>query len=194
MEIASPKPFATNPELVLKFHKQKGKQLLNLKTNKANIYLTKLEDYFEVTEVTQNVDDLDEKSRSTNILHLHGELLKVRNTVDAQLILDWAVDLVMGQVYSKGNQLRTHIVWFNETAPKLEKAITMITIADILVIIGTSTQVYPVVILINYVSKNTLIHLIDPKPAVNKDQFEDLIVIEKVVSIGTNKPIVLLQN
>ena len=122
---------------------------------------------------------------------MHGELLKVRSTVDSQLILDWAEDLVIGQVYSKGNQLRTHIVWFNETAPKLEKAITMITKADIFVIIGTTTRVYPVVILTNYVSKNTPIHLIDPKPAVNKDQFEDLIVIEKVVRVGTNKTIAL---
>jgi NAD-dependent deacetylase len=192
MEVASPEGFANNPELVLDFYNQRRKQLLTVKPNKAHFNLAKLEEHFEVTIVTQNVDDLHERAGSTNILHLHGELLKVKSTVDDNLVLDWKEDLVLGDVCPEGNQLRPHIVWFGEMVPMLEKAVEIVAKADILVIIGTSMQVYPAASLIDYVPENTPIYFIDPKPAVNKNQFENLTIIKEVASVGTDELIKLL--
>ena len=192
MEVASPQGFANNPELVLDFYNQRRKQLLTVKPNKAHFNLAKLEEHFEVTIVTQNVDDLHERAGSTNILHLHGELLKVKSTVDDNLVLDWKEDLVLGDVCPEGNQLRPHIVWFGEMVPMLEKAVEIVAKADILVIIGTSMQVYPAASLVNYIKPNTPIYFIDPKPAVNKNQFENLTIIKEVASVGTDELIKLL--
>jgi NAD-dependent deacetylase len=192
MEVASPEGFANNPELVLDFYNQRRKQLLTVKPNKAHFNLAKLEEHFEVTIVTQNVDDLHERAGSTNILHLHGELLKVKSTVDDNLVLDWKEDLVLGDVCPEGNQLRPHIVWFGEMVPMLEKAVEIVAKADILVIIGTSMQVYPAASLVNYIKPNTPIYFIDPKPAVNKNQFENLTIIKEVASVGTDELIKLL--
>jgi NAD-dependent deacetylase len=192
MEVASPEGFANNPELVLDFYNQRRKQLLTVKPNKAHFNLAKLKEHFEVTIVTQNVDDLHERAGSTNILHLHGELLKVKSTVDDNLVLDWKEDLVLGDVCPEGNQLRPHIVWFGEMVPMLEKAVEIVAKADILVIIGTSMQVYPAASLIDYVPENTPIYFIDPKPAVNKNQFENLTIIKEVASVGTDELIKLL--
>jgi NAD-dependent deacetylase len=190
--VASPKGFANNPELVLDFYNQRRKQLLTVKPNKAHFNLAKLEEHFEVTIVTQNVDDLHERAGSTNILHLHGELLKVKSTVDDNLVLDWKEDLVLGDVCPEGNQLRPHIVWFGEMVPMLEKAVEIVAKADILVIIGTSMQVYPAASLVNYIKPNTPIYFIDPKPTVNKNQFENLTIIKEVASVGTDELIKLL--
>ena len=192
MEVASPEGFANNPELVLDFYNQRRKQLLTVKPNKAHFNLAKLEEHFEVTIVTQNVDDLHERAGSTNILHLHGELLKVKSTVDDNLVLDWKEDLVLGDVCPEGNQLRPHIVWFGEMVPMLEKAVEIVVKADILVIIGTSMQVYPAASLVNYIKPNTPIYFIDPKPTVNKNQFENLTIIKEVASVGTDELIKLL--
>ena len=156
--------------------------------------MVELEQDFDVQIITQNVDDLHERAGSKQVLHLHGELLKVKSTVDDNLVLEWKEDLVLGDVCPEGNQLRPDIVWFGEMVPMLENAVDIVAQADILVIIGTSMQVYPAASLIDYVPENTPIYFIDPKPAVNKSQFENLTIIEDVASAGTDKLIDLLNN
>ncbi|MCI2228424.1 NAD-dependent deacylase [Polaribacter sp. MSW13] len=193
MEVATPEGFHGNPELVLEFYNQRRKQLLEVLPNKAHFNLAKLETSFDVKIITQNVDDLHERAGSNNIIHLHGELLKARSTVDKSIILDWKKDLILGDLCKKNSQLRPHIVWFGEAVPMLDKAIEITKKADILVIIGTSMQVYPAASLINYIKPNTPIYFIDPKPAVSKSSFNNLTIIKDVASFGTDKLIKLLK-
>jgi NAD-dependent deacetylase len=186
MEVASPQGFAANPKLVLDFYNQRRKQLLQVSPNKAHFNLAELENSFHVEIITQNVDDLHERAGSSKITHLHGELLKVRSSIDENLVLDWNKDLILGDLCEKKSQLRPHIVWFGELVPLLDKAIEIIIKADILVIIGTSMQVYPAASLVNYVQQNTPIYFIDPKPMVSKNDFINLTIIDEVASSGTD--------
>jgi len=192
MEVATPDGFAKNPELVLDFYNQRRRQLLEVLPNKAHQYLVKLEDHFEVEIITQNVDDLHERSGSKNVVHLHGELLKVRSSVNKNDILEWKKDLVLGDFCQKKSQLRPHIVWFGEEVPLLDTAIEITKTADILVIIGTSMQVYPAASLIHYTKPNTPIYFIDPNPQINQNQFRNLTIINDVASSGTQKLLNLL--
>ncbi|CAL2106294.1 NAD-dependent protein deacylase [Tenacibaculum sp. 190524A02b] len=192
-EVASPQGFMSNPDLVLDFYNQRRKQLLTVAPNLGHKNLVELEKNFEVTIITQNVDDLHERAGSSSVLHLHGELRKVRSTVDERLVYDWDKDIVMGDVCEKKSQLRPHIVWFGEDVPMLEKAVEITLQADILVIIGTSMQVYPAASLIDYIQPNTPIYFIDPKPAVNKNAFPNLTIIEDIASSGTQKLLQFLQ-
>jgi NAD-dependent deacetylase len=187
MEVASPEGFLDNPELVLDFYNQRRKQLLEVSPNKAHYNLAKLENYFDVEIITQNVDDLHERAGSTKIIHLHGELLKVRSAVNESNVLDWRKELVLGDLCSEKSQLRPHIVWFGEMVPLLEKAIEITQTADILVVIGTSMQVYPAASLIDYIKPNTPIYFIDPKPMVSESDFNNLTVITKIASYGTDQ-------
>ncbi|CAM1354295.1 SIR2 family NAD-dependent protein deacylase [Tenacibaculum halocynthiae] len=186
-EVASPQGFAANPKLVLNFYNERRKQLSTVAPNKAHYNLTELEKYFNVNIITQNVDDLHERSGSSNILHLHGELLKARSTKNEHAIYNWSDDINLGDLCEYNSQLRPHIVWFGEDVPMLEKAIEITKKADILVIIGTSMQVYPAASLISYISINTPIYFIDPKPAVSKNDFNNLTIINEVASTGTEK-------
>jgi NAD-dependent deacetylase len=194
MEVATPEGFAAKPELVLDFYNQRRKQLLSVKPNKAHYNLVELEKYFDVEIITQNVDDLHERAGSYKVTHLHGELLKVRSSVDESIILDWKKDLVLGDMCTKKSQLRPHIVWFGEMVPMLDKAIKITEKADVLVIIGTSMQVYPAASLINYVKPGTAIYFIDPKPSVSENDFNNLKIITNVASLGTEKLKELLFN
>lgn len=194
MEVASPEGYAANPELVLEFYNQRRKQLLNVKPNKGHLNLVELEKSFDVEIITQNVDNLHEKAGSANVTHLHGELLKVRSVVDESIVLDWTEDLLLGNLCPKNSQLRPHIVWFGEMVPMLDKAIEITKTADILVIIGTSMQVYPAASLINYVQQNTPIYFIDPKPSVSENNFKNLTIIKNVASSGTDELIKLLKS
>ncbi|GFD76705.1 NAD-dependent protein deacylase [Tenacibaculum sp. KUL113] len=191
-EVASPEGFRANPELVLDFYNQRRRQLLEVSPNKAHHNLVSLENNFEVDIITQNVDDLHERAGSSNVIHLHGELLKVRSTQNENLVYPWKKDIALGDVCEEEAQLRPHIVWFGEDVPLLEKAAEITLQADILVIIGTSMQVYPAASLVNYVQHNTPIYFIDPKPAVNKNAFNNLTIIEDVASSGTDKLITIL--
>jgi NAD-dependent deacetylase len=186
MEVASPEGYLANPELVLDFYNQRRQQLLEVNPNKAHINLAKLESDFKVEIITQNVDDLHERAGSSNITHLHGELLKVRSTLDENNVLDWRKDLLLGDLCKKRSQLRPHIVWFGEAVPLLEKAIEITQTADILVIIGTSMQVYPAASLINYVKPNTPIYFIDPKPTVSINDYNNFTIIKDFASSGTD--------
>jgi len=192
-EVASPQGFHANPELVLDFYNQRRRQLLEVAPNKAHHNLATLENTFKIDIITQNVDDLHERAGSSNVIHLHGELLKVRSTQNENLVYPWKKDIVLGDVCEENTQLRPHIVWFGEDVPLLEKAAEITLQADILVIIGTSMQVYPAASLINYAQLNTPIYFIDPNPAVNKNDFNNLTIIEDVASSGTDMLIEMLR-
>ncbi|PIA79345.1 NAD-dependent protein deacylase [Gaetbulibacter sp. 4G1] len=192
MEVATPEGFAANPKLVLDFYNQRRSQLFEVEPNSAHYSLAKLENDFKVSIITQNVDDLHERAGSSNVIHLHGELLKVRSTFDESDIKDWKTDLVMGDTCKKGYQLRPHIVWFGEDVPMIPKAISICKTADILIIIGTSMQVYPAASLMHYVPQNTATYFIDPKP--NIDSKQNLTVIAENATVGIKKVIGLLKN
>ncbi|MCF6350272.1 MAG: NAD-dependent deacylase [Flavobacteriaceae bacterium] len=187
MKVASPQGFKKNPELVLDFYNQRRRQLLRVKPNKAHLDLVKLEKKYKVNIITQNVDDLHERAGSTNVLHLHGELLKSRSTYNENLVYNCKTAINLGDKCTKNSQLRPHIVWFGEQVPMLEKAAEITATADVLVIIGTSMQVYPAASLINYIRHNTPIYFIDPKPAIIKNDFPSLTIIKEVASVGVKK-------
>lgn len=192
MEVATPEGFNTNPELVLDFYNQRRKQLFEVNPNQAHFDLALLEKSYKVTIITQNVDDLHERSGSTHVIHLHGELLKVRSTYNTMDIQEWKTDLVLGDLCKKGHQLRPHIVWFGEDVPMIDKAIDICKIADILLIIGTSMQVYPAASLMHYAPMHTPTYFIDPKPAI--DSKNNITVIPNNAIIGMKKVIELLKN
>jgi len=182
MEVASPQGWKTDKQLVLNFYNERRKQLKEVKPNYGHIGLLELEEKYNVQIITQNVDDLHERAGSKNILHLHGELTKVRSTVDSALIhvLDgW--ELKLGDKCAKGSQLRPHIVWFGEAVPAIEEAIKIASKADIFVVIGTSLAVYPAASLINYTPLNCQKYLIDPND-VGVDT--DVYVIKEKASKG----------
>jgi len=184
MEVASPQGFANNPELVLDFYNQRRSQLFQVEANLGHKALVKLEEHFDVYIITQNVDDLHERAGSSNVLHLHGELFKVRSTRNENDVQVWKKDLNLGDLCENGHQLRPHIVWFGEQVPLLDKAIQITETADILIIIGTSMQVYPAASLINFVATTTPIYFVDPKPSVNSSQYNSLKVIEDTAAKG----------
>ena len=163
-EVATPEAWTRNPELVMKFYNDRRKQLYECEPNAGHRGLVDLEKDFEVKIITQNVDDLHERAGSSSVLHLHGELKKARSSVDENLVYDidgW--ELKFGQKCPRGSQLRPHIVWFGEAVPAMEDAIPIVESADILVVIGTSLNVYPAAGLVNYTSKGTPIFVIDPE-------------------------------
>jgi len=185
MQVATPEGFEKNPELVLEFYNQRRRQLKEVGPNQGHLNLVKLENDFNVQVVTQNVDDLHERAGSTNVLHLHGELRKVRSSLDESLIYDWEDDLILGQKCERGSQMRPHIVWFGEEVPMLETAIQITEKADVLVIIGTSMQVYPAASLINFINPEVPIYFIDPNPNINQRHYSNLTVIQDGAISGT---------
>jgi NAD-dependent deacetylase len=193
MQVASPEGFRRNPELVFEFYNQRRRQLLSVKPNKAHYNLVDLEKYFDVEIITQNIDNLHEKAGSTKVTHLHGELLKVRSTYNENIVLNWKKDLHLGDLGPDNKQLRPHIVWFGEMVPMLDKAIEITSKADILIIIGTSMQVYPAASLVNFIKPKIPIYFIDPKPSITKNDFNNLKIISDFASEGTNKLISILK-
>ncbi len=167
-DVASIEGWYRNPELVMNFYNQRRKQLLEAEPNAGHYGIAKLEQRYDVNVITQNVDNLHERAGSTKVLHLHGELMKVRSTIDSDLVytLDsW--ELKMGDKCEKGSQLRPHIVWFGESVPALYEAIPIIENADILVVVGTSLAVYPAAGLVNYAKPGIPVFVIDPnRPSV----------------------------
>ncbi|OBS13024.1 NAD-dependent protein deacylase [Elizabethkingia miricola] len=161
-DVASPEGFARNPELVLEFYNLRRRQLSEVNPNEAHHILAELQKDFDVHIITQNVDDLHERAGSKNIIHLHGELKKVRPVNDEESIVPWEGDLNLGDLDENGIQLRPHIVWFGEMVPEIENAATIASTADILLVIGTSLQVYPAASLLHYVPAGCEIFVIDP--------------------------------
>jgi len=182
MEVASPQGFRNDPELVLDFYNQRRRQLKDVVPNSAHKTIAELEKHYEVSVVTQNVDDLHERAGSTNVLHLHGELRKIRSSGNHEDIKVWEEDIYLGDVCKNGYQLRPHIVWFGENVPMINKAISICETADVLVIIGTSMQVYPAASLINFVRANIDIYYIDPNPATITDS--NIHVIAETATVG----------
>jgi NAD-dependent deacetylase len=163
MEVASPQGWHKNRPLVLDFYNQRRKQALECIPNDGHHYVQKLEEHYDVTVITQNVDDLHEKAGSSDIIHLHGELFKVRSTLDESLVYDldgW--ELLEGDLCEKGSQLRPHIVWFGEMVPMMEFAIQKALAADYLIVVGTSLVVYPAASIVDFVPQHCEIYLIDP--------------------------------
>lgn len=178
MEVATPQGFEQNPDLVLHFYNERRRQLLKVSPNLAHRALVRLEDHFDVSIITQNVDDLHERAGSSRVIHLHGELLKARCCHNPTHIIDWKTDIKLGDLSVHGGQLRPHIVWFGEEVPLLGKAANITQSAHILIVIGTSMQVYPAASLIHYVTRDTPIYFIDPKPTISRPDFKQLTVIQ----------------
>lgn len=165
MQVASPKGWEENPVLVLDFYNQRRRQLKSVKPNTAHKALVELEKKFSVNIITQNVDDLHERAGSSDVLHLHGELLKARSSIDKNLIIPWETDINLGDLCPNQSQLRPHIVWFGEEVPLLFDAQKQVQQADSIIVIGTSMQVYPAAGLIDFAHESSSIYYIDPKPA-----------------------------
>ena len=184
MEVATPQGWRNNPELVLDFYNQRRKNALDVHPNDGHRALANLEEHFDVTIITQNIDNLHERAGSSQVIHLHGELFKSRSTLDPSLIYEissW--ELKLGDKCEKGSQLRPHVVWFGEMVPMMEVAVREVITANIFVVVGTSLQVYPAAGLIDYVSNNVPVYIIDPKmPEVA--QRNNLSLIEAPGSIG----------
>ncbi len=163
-DVATPEAFEKNPELVLNFYNLRRKQLLESEPNAAHISLNKLSEKYKLHIVTQNIDDLHERSGSKKVLHLHGKLRESKSSVDDSLIyLIEGVNLKMGDLCEKGSQLRPNVVWFGEAVPKMIDAISITKKADVFIVIGTSLNVYPAASLLNYTNNANRIILIDPK-------------------------------
>lgn len=184
MEVATPQAFEQNPELVLEFYNQRRRQLLTVEPNEAHKSLARLEGHFSVEIVTQNVDDLHERAGSSNVLHLHGELLKARSLGNESDIMTMKEDILLGDLCKNGYQLRPHIVWFGEAVPLLDTAINITRNADFLIIIGTSMQVYPAASLINFISDGTPIYFIDPRPSIKEKSIPNLTIMAKTAVDG----------
>lgn len=167
MEVASPMGWERDRQKVLEFYNLRRRQLKEVQPNAAHLALKELEEKYEVNIVTQNVDDLHERAGSSRVIHLHGELRKVRSCIDEQLVLEWEDDLNEGDLCKHQSQLRPHIVWFGEEVPRMEEAMEITSEADILIIIGTSMQVYPAAGLMHYTRPGIPIYFIDPKPSVS---------------------------
>lgn len=187
MDVASPEGWERNPALVLDFYNKRRAQLKEVKPNRGHEILAELEKDFDIQIITQNVDNLHERAGSTNVLHLHGELTKVRSTSNKNHILNWTEDLHLGDVDYKGNQLRPHIVWFGEPVPAIEQAIEIIKDADIVLIIGTSLQVYPAAGLMHYAKSHVPVYYIDPNPATIYELANPLEVLAMTASEGLEK-------
>jgi len=163
MEVASPEGWAANMELVLRFYNERRAQLEIAKPNAGHAGLVELEEFFDVHIITQNVDNLHEQAGSKNVLHLHGELTKVRSTGDENIIYDIGYKSIQpGDLCEKGFQLRPHIVWFGEMVPAMEEAANIASQADIFAVVGSSLVVYPAAGLVNYAPKYCPVFVVDP--------------------------------
>lgn len=192
MQVASAEGYVRDPELVINFYNERRKQLLDVEPNAGHIGLAELEKDFNVTVVTQNVDNLHERAGSTRIIHLHGELTKVCSSRDpynpryVKELKPEEYEVKMGDKAGDGSQLRPFIVWFGEAVPEIETAVDYVEKADIFVIIGTSMNVYPAAGLLNYVPRTAEVYLIDPKP-VDTRSMRQIHIIQKGASEGVKE-------
>lgn len=184
-KVATPQGWKKDPQFVLEFYNKMRKKLKKVKPNKGHKIIKELENNFDVHVITQNIDNLHEKAGSSNVLHLHGELLKARPVNDTINLIDWTEDLNITDKTKDGIQLRPHVVWFGEDVPEMEKAMKFVSEADILIIIGTSFQVYPAAELVRYAKAKTPIYLIDPKPGIEPSG--NLYIFKEKASIGMEK-------
>jgi len=163
-DVASIEGWYRNPQLVQNFYNQRRAELKTHEPNKGHFLLKELERLFDVFIITQNVDNFHERAGSSHVLHLHGELTKMKSEKNELLVYETTEDIHMGELAEDGAQLRPDIVWFGEAVPKMEDAIKLSRVADIFLVIGSSLQVYPAASLIDFVPPNAAIFIIDPKP------------------------------
>lgn len=190
-EVATPRAWRKDPGLVLQFYNERRKNVADAKPNAAHTGLAELEKYFDVTVITQNIDDLHERGGSTDVLHLHGEIFKMRSEKDLTLIREIKGDIQLGDLAEDGFQFRPHIVWFEEPVPKIEEAIPIVNSADIFVVVGTSLVVYPAAGLVNYTQAGIPVYVIDKKiPYISSSP--GLTLIEKPATEGVKELITLL--
>jgi NAD-dependent deacetylase len=183
-DVATLEAFERNPELVLNFYNLRRRQLLESEPNAAHISLNKLSEKYNLHIITQNIDDLHERSGSKNILHLHGKLMESKSSIDDSLIYPIkGVDLKLGDLCKNGSQLRPNVVWFGEPVPKMIDAISITKKADIFIVIGTSLNVYPAASLLNYTDNAKRIILIDLKA----EQKKGIEVIKRKATIAVPK-------
>jgi NAD-dependent deacetylase len=186
MEVASIEGWHKNPELMLRFYNDRRKQLGEVEPNDGHYILAELEKDFDVTVVTQNVDNLHERAGSTKIIHLHGELTKARSEADPNLIVDIGYCAIEpDEKAADGSRLRPHIVWFGEAVPLINSAAAVVSSADILLIIGTSLNVYPAAGLVGYADRKASIYLIDPNEVSYSGR--NITVIREKATIGMRK-------
>jgi NAD-dependent deacetylase len=191
-DVASPEGWKRDKELVLNFYNLRRAQLLTVKPNAAHEALVELEKDYDVTIITQNIDDLHERAGSSKVVHLHGELLKVRSTLDESLVYDWRKDLMNGDKCERGSQLRPHIVWFGEMVPMIEAAQRISAEADIFIVIGTSLVVYPAAGLLHFAPKYSRKFLIDPHADELSANVPNLRVIKASATKGVPELVKLL--
>lgn len=192
-DVATPRAWRKDPQLVLDFYNERRKNVAAANPNEAHIGLAALENDFDVTIITQNIDDLHERGGSSHILHLHGEIFKTRSERDESLVYDIRDDMKIGDKGEDGQQLRPAIVWFEEPVPKIEEAVPLVLAADIFIVIGTSLVVYPAAGLVNYVRKGIPIFIIDKKIPYTSPM-PNMTIIEKSATEGVKELIKLLRN
>ena len=163
-DVCTPQAYAKNPQLVLDFYNQRRRQAAEALPNAAHHALAELADYYDVRIITQNVDDLHERAGSRHVLHLHGQLNKLRSCLDERYVIDWQGDQSLETVDHNGYQLRPHIVWFGESVPLFGDAVREIRDADVVLVVGTSLKVYPAASLLSYISPEAEIFVVDPNP------------------------------
>ena len=162
-EVASPEGFEANPSLVLEFYNQRRRQIVAAQPNEGHVVLARLEEVFDVHIITQNVDDLHERAGSQQVLHLHGEIRKARSTANSECVLELAgTELSLGDFGPDGHQLRPHIVWFGEEVPAFGQATNIMAAADLVLVVGTSLQVYPAAGLVGLAPADVPIVVVDP--------------------------------
>ena len=163
-DVCTPEAFARSPQTVIDFYNARRRAAAAAEPNTAHFALADLERAYDVQIITQNVDDLHERAGSGKVLHLHGELNKLRSTVDENEILPWRGDQTLSDRDSRGRPLRPHIVWFGEAVPLIEEAVRLVEAADTVIVVGTSLKVYPAASLLHYARFGVPVYLIDPKP------------------------------
>lgn len=181
-EIASPEGFAKNPQLVLDFYNSRNAELQKVMPNEAHLLIAKLEEKYDVTVITQNIDDLHERAGSTNVVHLHGELMKCRSCKDENKFYPYDKAIKIGDLAEDGSQIRPFVVWFGEQVPKMDEAFAITESADLFVIVGSSMVVYPAASLLLSVPFESETVYIDPNPSV--DHGINLLVIKEKASVG----------
>jgi NAD-dependent deacetylase len=191
-DVATPRAWRRDPQLVLDFYNMRRKDVLAAKPNAAHIGLAMLQEYYDVHIVTQNIDDLHERAGSKNVLHLHGEIRKMRSERNGSKLYPIDTDIILGQKAEDGGQFRPHVVWFEEPVPMIEEAIPIMYSADIFVLIGTSLVVYPAAGLVDYVKEQVIKYVIDKSiPSVSR--YRNVVPIQKPATEGVNELIRVLK-
>jgi NAD-dependent deacetylase len=191
-EVATPRGWRKNPGLVLEFYNQRRKNVAEANPNAAHYCLAELENDFDVTIITQNIDNLHERAGSTKILHLHGEIFKMRSEKTDSVVYDIYGDIKLGDLADDGGQLRPYIVWFEEPVTKMEEAVPVVISSDIFVVVGTSLAVYPAAGLVNYVGPGIPKFIVD-KRIPYASPMNNLVLIEKKATEGVEELKTLLR-